>query len=133
MNAESPARALVAEDDRALADIIRMALSRAQFQVTVAHDGRKALQLAEASRFDVIVSDFQMPRLDGQQLLSGVRAGGASQEALLILCSAKSYELDTEALREQLKLAAVFFKPFSLGELVATITSARAATTSPTT
>ena len=116
-------RALVAEDDRALADVIRLALTRAGFEVTLAHDGQKALQFAAASAFDVICSDYQMPLLNGEQLLSGVRAGGPSQHATLILCSAKSYELDSERLREQLSLAAVFYKPFSLTELVAAVRS----------
>lgn len=120
---ETVTKALVAEDDRALADIIRLALTRGGYQVTVAHDGKKALTLATNSKFDVVVSDYQMPLLNGEQLLSGIRAGGASQEALLFLCSAKSFELDSERIRKELGLSSVFFKPFSLGELVTTIKS----------
>jgi len=113
--------ALVAEDDRVLADILRLALVRAGFDVTVAHDGAKALGLAKSTAFEVIVSDFQMPRLNGQQLLSGVRAEGCSRDAVLILCSAKAYELDSEKLKPELGLTAVFYKPFSLSELVQTL------------
>lgn len=116
-------QALVAEDDRALADIIRLALTRGGYQVSVAHDGKKALTLANNSKFDVVVSDYQMPLLNGEQLLCGIRAGGASQDALLFLCSAKSFELDSERISRDLRLSAVFFKPFSLGELVTTIKS----------
>ncbi len=113
--------ALVAEDDRVLADILRLALVRAGLEVTVAHDGAKALGLAKNTAFDVIVSDFQMPRLNGQQFLSGVRAEGCSREAVLILCSAKAYELDSEKLRPELGLTEVFYKPFSLSDLVDTL------------
>ncbi len=120
---ETISKALVAEDDRALADIIRLALTRGGYQVSVAHDGKKALALASNSKFDVVVSDYQMPLLNGEQLLSGIRADGASQEALLFLCSAKSFELDSERISRDLRLSAVFFKPFSLGELVTTIKS----------
>jgi DNA-binding response OmpR family regulator len=116
-------KALVAEDDRALADIIRIALVRAGYQVTVAHDGMKARAYATQSKFDVVISDYQMPLLNGRLLLSGIRAGGASQGALLFLCSSKSFEIDIDQLRTELGLTAVFFKPFSLGELVATIKS----------
>ena len=119
--------ALVAEDDRALADILRLALSKAGYQVSVAHDGRKALQLAQASRFDVIVSDYQMPHLNGEQLLAAVRSAGASQRAVLLLCSAKTYELESERLRDELALAAVFYKPFSLHELIGVVREAHLA------
>lgn len=123
--ATAPSLALVAEDDRALADIVRLALSKDGFTVSVAHDGRKALQLAQATAFEVIVSDYQMPFLNGEELLSSVRRGGASQSAVLLLCSAKTYELESERLREELGLAAVFYKPFSLNELVAVVREAR--------
>ena len=107
--------ALIAEDDRALADILRLALVRGGYQVTVAHDGLKALQRATEQSFDVVVSDYQMPGMDGEQLLRGIRRGGASTGALLFLCSAKTFELDTERLRTELGLSEIFFKPFSLG------------------
>jgi DNA-binding response OmpR family regulator len=120
----SIATALVAEDDRALADIIRVALTRAGFQVKVAHDGKKALSLAESKKFDVIVSDYQMPLLDGEQVLAGARASATSHSALLVLCSAKSYEFDSERLSSKLGLTAIFYKPFSLQELVKTLLQA---------
>ena len=111
-------RALVAEDDRALTDIIRLTLSRAGFEVSVAFDGQSALQLARAKEFDVVVSDYQMPLLNGDKLLEAIRVDSISRSALLILCSAKSYELNSERLREELGLSAIFYKPFSLSELV---------------
>src|SRR6056297_927872 len=116
-------KALVAEDDRALADIIRFALTRGGYDVSVFHDGERALQVGQAEAFDVVASDYQMPGLNGEQLLAGLRREGASRDALMILCSAKAYELDSERLREELDLAAVFYKPFSLHELLTLIRS----------
>lgn len=113
--------ALVAEDDRALADIVRLALARAGYAVHVAHDGRNASQLLDSIAFAVVVSDYQMPGMNGDMLLRKVRDSSLSGHAKLVLCSAKSYELDSEYLRTELGLAGVFYKPFSLSELVATI------------
>jgi DNA-binding response OmpR family regulator len=110
-------KALVAEDDRALADIIRLSLDRLGLDVSVAHDGQRALTLARDSAFDLIVTDYQMPKLDGEQLLREVRSGTASSHAQMILCSAKSYEIDCEQLKKDLDLVGIFFKPFSLNEL----------------
>ena len=64
-------KALVAEDDRALTDIIRLALARAGFEVSVAYDGQKALQTAQSTKFDVVVSDYQMPLLNGGSVARG--------------------------------------------------------------
>lgn len=117
-------RALVAEDDRALADIIRCALTRAGLEVSVAHDGLRALGLARHQRFDVIVSDYQMPKLDGESFLREVRKASASQEAQLFFCSAKAYELQSQEIAQDLGLAGVFFKPFSLSELATAVRQA---------
>lgn len=119
-----PTRVLIAEDDRALADIVQRALCRAGFEVSVAFNGARALQLARQSVFDVIVSDFQMPQMDGGQFLTAVRQSDTSRDATLFLCSAKSYELDSEAMREELSLHGIFYKPFSLNELVQAIEKA---------
>lgn len=117
MTVQAKSKALVAEDDRALADIIRMALDRTGLDVTVAHDGQRALALARTHVFDLIVTDYQMPRMDGEQLLREIRNGTPSSQAQVILCSAKSYEVDSEQLRKDLKLTTVLYKPFSLSEL----------------
>jgi DNA-binding response OmpR family regulator len=120
--------ALIAEDDRALADIMRLALIKAGFDVTVAHHGNRALSLAKETSFDLIITDYQMPGLNGEQVLQEVRREGASKNAVMVLCSAKSYELDSERLRLDLDLAHVFYKPFSLAEIVSTSRSALATT-----
>ena len=117
--ATSRPAALVAEDDRALADVLRLAFVRAGFDVTVAKNGYEALQFASASRFDVVCSDYQMPMLNGEQLLTAIRGEGPSSDAVCLLCSAKSYELDCERLISELRLQAVFYKPFSLMEIAA--------------
>ncbi len=85
--------ALIAEDDRVLADVIRLAFIRAGFAVTVVTNGLKALQCAMAQEYDVICSDYQMPHLTGEQLLTQIRESGPSRQAVLLLCSAKAYEL----------------------------------------
>ena len=117
MDGQVKQKALIAEDDRALADILRIALNRLGMDVTVAHDGHRALTLARNTAFDLIVTDYQMPKLDGEQLLREIRKGTVSSEACVILCSAKAYEIDSEQITKELRLSAIFYKPFSLSEL----------------
>lgn len=111
-------RVLVAEDNRVLADVIQFNLVDEGFDVVVAHNGRKALNLARKQTFDLIICDYQMPGLSGEELLREVRAESKSQEAVCILCSAKGYELDVARLTDELQLMQVVLKPFSPNELV---------------
>lgn len=117
MNSETPVRVLIAEDDRALADIMRSALVRVGMDVTVVHDGQKALGLARSRPFDFILSDYQMPKMDGEKFLRSVREDSLCSQAHLIFCSAQAYELDSEEMVRDLQLSKVFYKPFSLAEL----------------
>lgn len=111
-------RILIAEDNRVLADVIRFNLAEEGFDVTVATHGRRALKAAQAEAFDLIISDYQMPGLSGEELLSAVRADSLSHDAVCILCSAKGYELDSQRLTDELRLMRIVMKPFSPSELV---------------
>lgn len=114
---QTPPRALIAEDDPALADVLKLAFTRQGFHAQVFRNGRDALAAASAERWDVVCSDYQMPYVDGEQLLTGVRQSETSHDAVCILCSAKSYELNCERMSTELGLHAVFYKPFSLAEI----------------
>ncbi len=59
---------LVAEDNTALATVVRFNLERAGFQVTVAANGRIAWEAAQAGQFDLVVTDYQMPEMTGRDL-----------------------------------------------------------------
>ncbi|TWT76138.1 Sporulation initiation phosphotransferase F [Posidoniimonas polymericola] len=114
---QTPPRALIAEDDPALADVLKLAFTRKGFQTKVFRNGRDALAAAAAESWDVVCSDYQMPHVNGEQLLTGVRASETSRHAVCILCSAKSYELNCERMARELNLHAIFYKPFSLAEI----------------
>jgi len=65
---------LYIDDEAALLDICRIFLERgSQFSVTTAESARAALALMETEQFDIIVSDYQMPVMDGITLLKKVR------------------------------------------------------------
>src|SRR5271165_1783254 len=67
-------RVLVAEDDALFADAVDAFLRQAGFLVVVAGDGEAALQQAAGTRFDILVTDLRMPRLDGATLIRRLRA-----------------------------------------------------------
>jgi EAL domain-containing protein (putative c-di-GMP-specific phosphodiesterase class I)/CheY-like chemotaxis protein len=71
--ADAP-RVLVVDDEPAVARSSEGLLTRHGFQVTVAHNGREAIEKTRSVAFDAIVSDLHMPDIDGRALLRSIRA-----------------------------------------------------------
>ena len=63
------ANVLVVEDDRLNRSLICKVLRNAGHQVVEACDGAEALELLNAQRFDLVITDFMMPRLNGLKLV----------------------------------------------------------------
>ena len=72
--AADSARVLVVEDDATLRAALRDTLQIGGYQVLAAADGRAALSELERGPVDLVISDVQMDRMDGQQLLRAVRS-----------------------------------------------------------
>ncbi len=116
---ESQARILVADDDRNIADLVRMYLAKAGYDVVVAADGDIAQKLLREQSFDLAVLDIMMPGVDGLQIIRGLRRRG---ELPVIFLSARSSDIDKVA---GLQLGADDYvtKPFNPTELVARVQS----------
>ncbi len=67
-------RILVAEDDDAARDMLSALLVQAGYNVYAARNGQEALAEMQRKHFDVVVTDCDMPHLDGRELLSFSRA-----------------------------------------------------------
>lgn len=86
-------RVLVADDSITTRSLHRQVLEAAGFEVTTASDGEEALRLFQERGADLIVSDINMPRLDGLGLTRAVRQQAKNGRVPVILISS----LDTEA------------------------------------
>ena len=64
---------LVAEDDKALCDLVCAMLRSNGYEAVACADGAEALRAAEGQPFDLIVSDVMMPRMDGFELARAIR------------------------------------------------------------
>lgn len=90
---------LVVDDDDDLRDTLCDWLTRAGYPVRPAGDGLEALAIAEREPVHVVVTDFQMPRLDGLGLLEGVRERHPGVQVIFLTGQATK-ELAIEALRQ---------------------------------
>ena len=120
-----PARKiLVAEDNAAIANVIRFSLEHAGYNVTHARNGRIAWDLLQEQPYDLLVTDHQMPEMDGCQLCTLLRKHERFDEMPVIMLTAKGWELERERLRRELGVYELLAKPFSPRELTATVASA---------
>lgn len=115
--AASIRRLLVIEDDLPLAKLLSAWLQTQNFAVEVAHDGEDAAARLEASRFDLLILDLNLPKMDGLTLLAHLRASAHAQLPVLVL-SGRSRTEDTVATLNQ-GADDYLMKPFSLHELLA--------------
>ena len=64
---------LVVDDEESMREFLAIMLHREGYKVTVAEDGAQALVCLNNNSYDLIISDIQMPRLDGFKLLKHVQ------------------------------------------------------------
>jgi signal transduction histidine kinase len=110
---------LLADDNADMRDYVLRLLAD-HFDVLTANDGEAAFQLVIKERFDLIVSDIMMPKLDGFGLLAKIRAHSGVKNTPFIFLSARAGE---EAKVEGLAAGAddYLVKPFTAKELIARV------------
>jgi CheY-like chemotaxis protein/anti-sigma regulatory factor (Ser/Thr protein kinase) len=109
---------LVAEDEPAYAELIKVVLEDAGHQVTTAADGAEAWERLQSQPFDLLLTDIRMPRMDGLELLSHARQLPAPPR-MVVLTSDDAPETLLKAIREQaLRYATKPMQPAQLAELV---------------
>jgi two-component system, OmpR family, response regulator len=122
-------RALIIEDDRAIADFIARGLREAGFAVDVASDGEAGLEAALTQQPDVAIVDLMLPRRDGLSLIDELRRKGHSTP-VLILSARRSVDDRVRGL--QAGGDDYLTKPFAFAELLARVQAlVRRATRAP--
>lgn len=118
-----PSRVLVADDDPSTRALIDMALQEAGYECVLATDGRSALELARATRPDLVVLDVGMPFMTGDEVHRELRRDRRTRYIPVVFVTAKN---TTGEVAARLRNGADDFiaKPFDVEELVARIAAA---------
>ena len=111
-------RVLLVDDDASLLDVLALAFEEAGHEVTRARDGREALDSLRARRPEIVVSDVNMPHVDGFALCRKLRQQG--DQVPLVLLTSRDSEID-EALGLELGADDYVTKPFSTRVLLARV------------
>jgi len=111
-------RVLVVEDERDIAELIRMHLSDLDYSVMVVRDGTEGLRAARARRWNLVILDLRLPGVDGLEICRRLRQESAYVPILML--TSKSSELDRVV---GLEVGADDYvtKPFSILELMARV------------
>ena len=117
---ESKGLVLVVEDEKAIADVLRMYLTREGFGVQVEHDGPAGLAAAKKLHPVAIILDVGLPGMDGTQVCRELRTSG--DWTPILFCTARDDEVD-RILGLELGGDDYITKPFSPREVVARVKS----------
>jgi CheY-like chemotaxis protein len=110
-------KALVVEDEPALATAVAEALGDAGFQVERAGDGEEGLTRLTQGTFDLIVCDLKMPRIDGMQFYRAIAAATPALARRVIFVTGAVAGTDAERFLEETGCRWLA-KPFRLGDLL---------------
>ena len=106
-------RVLVADDEPAIVEMIRDILEECGFRVVTARNGSEALQLVEELAPHVVLLDMNMPVLDGEGFVQGMRARGLDLPIVVMTAGASAQRWAAD-----LGAAAYLSKPFEISSLI---------------
>lgn len=105
----------IVDDDDAVRDSLRALLESHMLHVTDFSSGKALLDSGDLSDFDCFILDYQMPGMNGMEVVEALRSRGVSGAAIIL--SALSVSASSERLRHAGVIAALM-KPVSEGELM---------------
>jgi two-component system chemotaxis response regulator CheY len=108
---------LTVDDSRTMRDMLRLALEDAGFEVVQAEDGMHGLEVLEGVTPNVIITDINMPRLDGFGFIEGVRQN-AQRRAIPILVLTTESDAAKKDRARQAGATGWIVKPFNPTKLV---------------
>ena len=114
-------RILVVDDEESIREFLEIMLKKEGYEPTTAEDGMQALEIMKKKSFDLVISDLQMPNLNGIDLLKKIK--DQDPEMLFMMITAFG---TTETAVEAMKLGAYDYitKPFKIDEVRIVIANA---------
>src|SRR4051795_3288374 len=111
---------LVADDESHILHVVSLKLRNAGFRVLTARDGQEALEMAQAEKPDLLITDYHMPQLSGLELCQRLKQDPATSAIPAIMLTARGYHLEPTD-TEQSGILRMLSKPFSPRQLLATV------------
>lgn len=111
---------LIVDDEAHIVHIIRYKLERAGYEVVSAGDGQEAYELAQEIRPDLIVTDFQMPMLNGYEMCVKLSEVESTSDIPVVMVTARGHKLSPSELAKT-NIQQMMCKPFGARELLVVV------------
>ena len=108
---------LLCDDEPHILRAAEFKLKKSGYNVTLASDGQEGWERVQESTPDIVITDCQMPRMDGLGLAKTIKESGKYDGLPVLMLTAKGYELSAETIRDEYGILDVLSKPFSPREL----------------
>src|SRR5262245_7158998 len=120
----SPARVLVVDDSPTILKVVSAILARHGYEPSIARDGAAGIEMIKkGGKFDLVLLDFVMPRMNGYQFCRELRSTPAHRAMPVVLMSAKGDKIRGQFVQQTGAVDAIT-KPFDARALVAVIEGA---------
>ncbi|SMH55825.1 response regulator [Azospirillum agricola] len=115
-----PKSVLTVDDSKTIRDMVGFTLQKAGYAVTEAADGLAALALVNQRKFDCVITDLNMPGMDGLALTKAIRANAGNRATPILLLTTEADPAKKAAGREA-GATGWLVKPFNPEKLVETV------------
>lgn len=117
---DKPLRILVVDDSKVMRGVLRKMLGCDGTEVLEAHDGKHALEVLAVEPVDCVISDWNMPRMKGIDLLRQVRQNAALAHLPFVMVTAEAMAQNV-AEADAARVSAYLTKPFTAESLWTTL------------
>ncbi|MBN2217972.1 MAG: response regulator [Pirellulales bacterium] len=114
-------KVLLCDDEIPILRAAEFKIKKAGYDVRIATDGEEAWDAIQEDCPDILVTDYQMPRLDGLGLVVRLRENERTRDLPVLMLTAKGFELHGDELAQRLNIRELIPKPFSPRMLLETI------------
>jgi len=113
-------RILTIDDSKTMRDMLMLTLSDAGYEVLQAVDGQDGIDVLGDKRVDVVITDINMPRMDGYDVIRSLRANPLHKSTPILVLTTES-DTEKKNLAREAGATGWMVKPFDPDQLVATI------------
>jgi two-component system, chemotaxis family, chemotaxis protein CheY len=113
-------RILTIDDSKTIRDMLMLTLADAGFEVLQAVDGQDGLDVLEKERVDVVITDINMPRMDGYEVIRRMRSNPIYKSMPVLVLTTEN-DADKKGLARAAGATGWMVKPFDPDRLIATI------------
>lgn len=111
---------LIVDDEIHILRVVAIKLRNNGFDVITADNGQAGYDTAVSEMPDIIVSDYQMPRMSGVEMVEKLRENEQTAHIPVLMLTARGFAIE-DSQKEQLRIAEFLSKPFSPKELLRTV------------